>query len=143
MTCITLQTKALSGFLYQHVAEQMPDDLSDEEFEAWCLAPGVSSGDVLVTHENVQRFIGDLNTLVWSLEREENPENYMTHFYDAAKSTFDGDTKLIRIWFMWLYVIVFGKLEGPRWGDFVQIYGRENFIAKLDNRLSGIYGGTV
>lgn len=93
----------------------------------------------------VQRFITETEALLENLvtleidPAEPVGPQYMTLFYNAAKETFDHDKSLIRTYFAWLYLVVFQRNEGPRWGDFVEIYGVENFIAHVEQRFSELF----
>jgi lysyl-tRNA synthetase class I len=60
---------------------------------------------------------------------------YMTLFYDAAKDVFDHDKTQLRTYFAWLYFVIFQRKEGPRWGEFVQVYGAANFTAFVRQRF--------
>lgn len=107
----------------------MPDDATDE----WFLQPD----DFHVDHDLLVKFLKDVDDLLDRLDERElrNDTDFMVDFYDAAKATFDGDKTQIRTWFKWLYLIVFQKPDGPRWGEFVQIYGAKPFREKLYKRL--------
>lgn len=138
--------QVLAAYLYLHMGETPPDPVLDDEgnidleadnrvFSEWAL--GTESFAVNV--QEVERFLNDLSILIVDLRNENDHSQYMTHFYNAAKRTFDGDKTRIRTWFTWLYLIVLQRPEGPRWGDFVQICGVENFIDILYDRFDNLY----
>jgi len=135
---IDSETRAVGAYLYLHLGDQMPPvhpdpDKDDEIIELWSLTPDPPKMDLV----RVRRFLDDLDDLLVDLPSIE-PENYMARFYEAAKKTFDHDKSQIRTWFMWLYLIVFQMPEGPRWGEFVEIYGPDNFTTKVKARLFDI-----
>lgn len=78
--------------------------------------------------------LSELHTLV--LEEGAPAPQYMTLFYDAAKTTFDHDKTLLRTYFSWLYLVLFQVNEGPRWGDFVTVYGVEEFTNLVRRRFA-------
>lgn len=133
---IDCDANELAGYLYLHLGEQMPPEAEHPEMdnaliEAWATSTDAFSIDIA----DVERFLVDVQQLVIDLMDEEDSDNYMVHFYDAAKRTFNGDKTKIRTWFTWLYVVMFQRPEGPRWGDFVQIYGVGNFVEQVRIRF--------
>lgn len=130
-TCISIcEPNVLAAYLYLHLAEQMPPEgTSEAAFERWALSPEPA----VVSLDVCERFLRDLDVLCDKLRQ--NPEDAMTQFYDCAKLTFDGDKKQIRNWFKWLYLILFGYPDGPRWGEYVSVVGVDYFIEQLHTRL--------
>lgn len=41
----------------------------------------------------------------------------------------------LKDWFACLYQVLLGQLEGPRFGGFVALYGRDETVALIHNRL--------
>lgn len=111
------------------------EDVSDEEFERWAL----STDDFELDLDRLVRFLEDVRVLCVRLLADPDSD-YMTHFYDAAKETFDGDKTQIRTWFTWLYLVIFQRPNGPRWGEFVKFYGVENFVDLVENRFANLAG---
>lgn len=162
---ITASVEEVTAFLYLRLAEQPPmEDYDPEDPEA--VAAVSAADDLwygpqdpskpVVDREDVRRFIvnvgyllGRLQTLYllyrtfdddyeWS-EEIPNPwteEEIQAVFYSYAKSCFGEDKKEIRQFFIYLYQIVTDTSSGPRWGQFVMIYGLDNFIEKLQSRFS-------
>ena len=137
---------AVAAFLYRHLSAHMPapvlngDGELDVEadnalIEAWSDESELVDLDLNI--ETVERFLDDVQLLCDRLLNTD-PADYMIEFFDAARRTFDGDKSKIRIWFQWLYIIVLQTTSGPRWGDFVQVYGAENFDEKVRLRLFDI-----
>lgn len=142
---------ALAAFFYRLQGEQMPAPILDENGEFDIAADNAaleiwSSGadPFEIDTIKLEKFLSRTNGLLVELQNLELVEDetpaaqYMTLFYNAAKDVFDGDSKKIRTYFSWLYMIVFQRTEGPRWGEFVSIYGVDNFISLVYNRFNGI-----
>jgi lysyl-tRNA synthetase class I len=142
-------SNTLAAFLYLRQGEAMPDPIMDNDsniidtmldniaVQAW--SEGTDAFEVDV--DRLDQFITNTNTMLSALETlvlEDGPHGpqYMILFYDAAKETFDHDKKLLRTYFSWLYLVVFGVNEGPRWGDFVTVYGVPEFTALVRRRFT-------
>lgn len=127
------EPRLLATYLYLHQGEQMPEDAPDE----WFLQPDPFAVDL----GRVERFLQATEAMLTQLEElvldEAEPASpqYMTLVYDAAKETFDHDRTMLRTYFAWLYLVVFQRDEGPRWGDFIDVYGVENFVALVRRRF--------
>lgn len=115
------EPNVVAAYLYLHLGEQMPDD-ADEE---WFLSPD----PVARNFGKVPQFISETEQLLNDLDENtcNTSEEIMFFFYEAAKRTFDQDKTMIRTYFQWLYLIVLQRPDGPRWGDFVMVYGIEEF----------------
>ena len=134
----------LAAYLYLHQADQIPAPILNSDgqidieadnaaIEAWSSIGDEISFDML----RLERFIIDVEVLLTRLEQH-GEEDCMTLFYDSAKATFDQDKSQIRTWFGWLYLVVFQRHEGPRWGEFVQAYGVDEFVALVRNRFDNL-----
>lgn len=151
----------LQAYLYLQDGEYPPlvpeFDMDSEdgkrEYEEWCIQDNAwfEGSDPIVSHlnENLEyskRFIERTRELLIDLEIRSNHLNddesvssqYMVLFYDAAKDIYDHDKKMIREYFRRLYLVAFGYPDGPRWGEFVEIYGVENFIDLIHDRLENL-----
>jgi hypothetical protein len=138
----------LAAYLYLQSGEGMPTVILDAEgnidvaadnaaIEAWSTGNDPFEVDV----DRLSRFIVRTDTLLQELEQleldpaEPVAAQYMTLFYDAAKDVFDHDKTQLRTYFAWLYFVIFQRKEGPRWGEFVQVYGVTNFTAFVRQRF--------
>jgi len=127
------QPNILAAYLYLHLGEQMPEDAPDE----WFLEPDPFAVDM----DRLERFILRIDQMLNELqELELDPEQdaapqYMTLVYDAGKDVFDQDKSQLRTFFRWFYLVVYQREEGPRWGDFIEIYGVDNFDAHVRERF--------
>jgi hypothetical protein len=125
--------RLISAFLYLQCGETPPDDAPDEwflgadPFREWLPYVGTFINETEV-------LLDTLETL--ELNDEELPEQqYQFHFYEAAKRTFDYDKTRLRVYFMWLYHILFRKDSGARWGILVSVMGVEEFISFVRRRF--------
>ena len=149
----------LSAYLYLHTGEQMPEPVLDADgeldvaadnaaIEAWSQGSDPAVALLEMNRMRLRKFIAMTEVLLIDLEQIELDENepaapqYMTLFYDAAKDVFDHDKSQLRTYFAWLYYVVYQRSEGPRWGDFVEIYGVESFIAHVRNRFGDLIHGS-
>ena len=138
----------LAAYLYRLMGVQMPEPVLDADgdldvaadnaaLEAW----SVTSDPFEIDMDRLARFIFVTGILLNALEDleldpdEPAPAQYMTLFYDAAKDTFDQDKTQLRTYFMWLYYVLYGRPEGSRWGDMVDVMGVPDFVAMVRRRF--------
>jgi lysyl-tRNA synthetase class I len=140
----------LAAYLYLHQHTPMPAQVLDDDGEhdvvadnaaivAWSEGSDTFEIDTVRLARFIERtatLLSELQTLV--LEDTPAAPQYMTLFYNAAKDTFDHDKALLRTYFAWLYTVLFGRAEGPRWGEFVDIYGVEPFVALVETRFHNL-----
>lgn len=142
--------ETLAAYLYLHLSEPMPEPIyrldgeidveSDNQLlEDWSFA----SSELSLDMDRLERFITQTERLLSGLvmlQVEDDPSSeYMTLFYDAAKEVFDHDKTKIRTYFLWLYLVLFQRPDGPRWGEFVQIYGVEDFVTFACQRFENLF----
>lgn len=143
----------LATYLYLRQGEQMPEPIYDSEsgeidiaaddaaLTAW--SSGIDTYEADLTR--LERFIVNTAQLLQNLEllvidaAEPVAPQYMTLFYDAAKETFDHDKTLLRTYFSWLYLVLFQRNEGPRWGEFVAVYGVDEFNEMVRRRFNELF----
>jgi lysyl-tRNA synthetase class I len=143
----------LAAYLYRQMGEQMPapilnaDGEIDVEADNAVLSAWSADTDSFeVSRVRLQQFIAQTMLLLTDLEElvidnaEPAPAQYMTLFYDAAKMTFDQDKSQLRTYFMWLYYVLYGRPEGSRWGDMVDVMGVEAFTAMVRERFANLVG---
>lgn len=144
-------TNTLSAYFYRIQSEPMPEPIlledgeidveaDDAAIEEWSNRPNDFGIDV----DALGRFIARTDVLLSELvdfvpnDDEEVSPQYMALFYDAAREVFDGDRRMIRTYFSWLYLVIFHRAEGPRWGDFVVAYGADNFVSMVRGRFANL-----
>ena len=92
----------------------------------------------------LERFLVETEALISRLEEleldseEAASAQYMTEFYDAAKLTFDQDRTQVRTYFRWLYIVLFYREDGPRWGEFVEALGVDSFVELVRRRFADL-----
>lgn len=146
-----LYPRTVAAYLYMHLAETMPGPVTDrygeiqiEEDNAQLQAWSEGRDAVAIDIDRVVRFIDETAQLLRDLEdleldsAEPAAPQYMSVFYEAAKRTFDHDKSQLRTYFKWLYLIVFQNPDGPRWGEFVEIYGVDGFVTKVEERFQNL-----
>lgn len=130
------QVRTVAAYLSLHLYEPMPENLSNEEFIEWAMRPEpneISLVDVRAFLDSTSILLSEIRNGIFN-----SPSEIMYHFYEAAKRTFDDDTSKIRTYFKWLYLIVFQKEDGPRWGEFVWIYGQQKFVDLMNERFNNL-----
>jgi lysyl-tRNA synthetase class I len=86
-----------------------------------------------------QRLDWGLKYLFDNINTNYTGEEIQTLMYDIAKK-FSGDSKdIIRDFFSDLYCVLFNKKSGPRWGVFISLYGIENFMILVMNKMRNIH----
>jgi hypothetical protein len=148
----------VAAFLYGQIAEQPPmqepiqpgENASEgrmEQYqkdmahyntvmEAW-YAPRMTSSPV-ISLSRVETLLHGLGGLLERLQTLPVPldeEAVQYEFYEAAKATFGSDRAEIREFFMYLYQIVTRTPNGPRWGQFICLFGLDNFLEVLQDRF--------
>lgn len=118
---------ALEAFFYLQDAEVMPKNAPDE----WFLQPDPVQG----LRERVSTFETQARGLMEDISSLEGEEAFQFAFYERAKAAFGTDGASIREFFRMLYLVVLGQPNGPRWGQFVALTGRDEFVALLRTRL--------
>lgn len=78
----------------------------------------------------LQKLIELLNTL----PADADSETIQTGIYDIGMQ--NGYEKNLRDWFAALYETLLGQTQGPRMGSFILLYGRENMIKLVNEKLT-------
>jgi len=111
----------LHAFFYMHLGEQMPNNALDE----WFLAKEeFEFPDLNLLRRGVNLLIARLQ-----VEKVWTEEEIQFEFYEVAKEIYGKEN--IREFFKLLYLLIFDKESGPRWGQFVYIIGISLFVVKL------------
>jgi lysyl-tRNA synthetase class 1 len=71
----------------------------------------------------------DIQAVVYEIGRN--------HFPDENKKSPDGRPGVSLTWFAALYQILLGQEKGPRFGSFVELYGKDRTCALIDEALQG------
>lgn len=121
------------------VMQQYQKDMAeyDAVMEAWYAPRGTQ--EQVVSHQRVQQLLEGLGGLLdrlLALPAPLDEEAVQFEFYEAAKATFGEDKAAIREFFLYLYQLVVRSPSGPRWGQFVCLFGLDNFIRVLEERFN-------
>ncbi|MEX0595072.1 MAG: hypothetical protein WD512_01140, partial [Candidatus Paceibacterota bacterium] len=54
--------------------------------------------------------------------------------YEIGKRHFSEEKSFLKLWFQCLYSVFFGTQNGPRMGEFINIYGMDLFLEGLKER---------
>lgn len=128
-TPIAVQVAALRAFFFLLESEIMPPDADD----AWFLQPSKGARDAA----SVEAFLLGAQGIVAELPTTPaDEESLQALFYAQAKAAFGGDKDSIRRFFEMLYLLIFGRNHGPRWGQFVAIVGVDTFCERLSDMLA-------
>jgi lysyl-tRNA synthetase class 1 len=73
------------------------------------------------------------NLKIWKEQNEPN-NNLSNVVFDTAREN-GYDKKTMKNWFNLLYKTLLGQNEGPRINSFIEIYGIDNFISLVQNKL--------
>lgn len=119
---------SIHAFFYLHDAEPMPENAPDE----WFLRPDPTSG----LPERVDAFVRQVDVLLNELSTLNTEEEFQFAFYENAKVAFGEDRGAIREFFRMLYLVIFQRDNGPRWGQFVVAVGRDEFIEMLRRNMA-------
>lgn len=119
-----------------------PEDVAADNAAIFVWSQGLEQPDPLSGYyirfiERTEQLLSELETLVL-VDDEPAASQYMTLFYNAAKDVFDQDKALIRNYFSWLYLVIFEQDSGPRWGEFVEVYGVVDFNATVRRRFAAL-----
>ena len=78
------------------------------------------------------RAINDLKSELIKLDANSNASEIQTLVYDIGKK-YEFDLKE---WFCALYEILLGQKQGPRMGSFIEIFGINNMINLIDEKIN-------
>ena len=67
-------------------------------------------------------------------------EDTQFYLYEVGKKYFGTEKHELLLFFKCLYTIFFGYSNGPRIGVFIDIFGKENFLKKLEIRMNNPFG---
>jgi lysyl-tRNA synthetase class I len=121
--------KNLQTYFFLLEAEQMPEDADDD----WFLPQPEPN---IRTTETLQIFETHVKGLIDDLQHLTTEEDFQTAFYNRAKLAFGEDKASIRTFFQLLYLLIFQRPQGPRWGQFVTLIGKDEFCARLSQRIN-------
>jgi lysyl-tRNA synthetase class 1 len=93
--------------------------------------------------EAERRALEDLVAALRALPAQPSPELAQDAVYDVGRrppyttEMKDGRQGVSLAWFNTLYEILLGETQGPRFGSFVALFGRDETVALIEKALSG------
>lgn len=120
----------LRTYFFLLEAEHFDENTPDEWFEP-------RSDSTLFRSENqIETFVTGCNYILNTLNDEMDEETIQYHFYEAAKKAFGEEKSSIREFFKMLYLVVFDRPQGSRWGQYVMMVGASRFKDRLRWKLA-------
>lgn len=96
------------------------------------LAPGEQQYYLKVS----QQVIDACSDILVNLENVDNSGSELQwYMYEVGKRYFGTTKDELNFWFKCIYTVVFQTITGPRIGEFIYIFGIEEFLDKLEKRL--------
>ena len=83
-----------------------------------------NSNEILIFEDMIER--------IANMSKDMTAEDIQTEIYQIGK---DYNFENLREWFTLIYQVLFGKNEGPRFGSFVAIYGLDESIKLIKDRI--------
>lgn len=82
--------------------------------------------------------LNDLDNQLTNLQLGGEPDEItiQTVFYDVGKKYYGIDKEQLREWFRHLYLLLFEKEDGARWGQFVKLLGIPHFLEMVRNKAA-------
>lgn len=133
-----MRVRELQTHLYLLEAQKPPVDAPDEWYD-----PSSPSyvRDTPRDAETLLAFLRASDGLyedVGNLSTSATPEEIQALFYHYAKITFGEEKNDIREFFKLLYLVIFQRDSGPRWGEFINIIGKDKFLEIYRERFSNV-----
>jgi lysyl-tRNA synthetase class 1 len=86
-----------------------------------------------VPNENEKKALINLAKKLELVLQETKPEDIQTVVYSAGKE--NGYEKKLREWFILIYEVLFGSVDGPRMGFFISFFGVKETIKLIMEKL--------
>lgn len=97
----------------------------------------ISTAEITQRHNEAELFNRAALDLIARLRVLESTENVdiQTIFYDVGKEYFGEEKTDLFRFFALLYMTIWGRTVGPRFGVFGNLYGKEEFVELISTRL--------
>lgn len=86
--------------------------------------------------ERERAALADLANRLDAMPADANAEDLQTEVFSAGKEN-GYDKSELREWFSAIYEVLIGQSQGPRFGAFVEIYGKDETVALIRDALEG------
>lgn len=141
VVCLYLRSDQMPEGIFKDSDNPTPEEIERDNriLERW--SSGSMEEDERVIQElkeDVPVFLRQFPMLIeelQSLPEDASETDIQTLFYDHAKLAFGEDKKSIRRFFILTYQVMLGTDSGPRFGQFVSLYGRDKFIDSFIDRV--------
>jgi len=92
-------------------------------------------------HSMVDRFLAGYEELLDGIGQiDDGAEALQYELYEIGKRHFGTEKKDLNLWFKTLYMMGFHKTSGARLGLSIELFGREEFMNKLADRIQNPLG---
>ncbi|MDR3031124.1 MAG: lysine--tRNA ligase [Holosporales bacterium] len=86
-----------------------------------------------VPNEKQKSELRELKNVLLKTNENSTPEDLQTIVFEVGKQFYAAN---LREWFKLLYSVFFGTDNGPKMGSFISLYGIENMVNLIDERIS-------
>jgi lysyl-tRNA synthetase class 1 len=86
-----------------------------------------------IPNENEKKVLLNLAKRLELIAQETKPEDIQTVVYSTGKE--NGYEKKLREWFILIYEVLFGSVDGPRMGFFISFFGVTETIKLINEKL--------
>ena len=85
--------------------------------------------------ENEKKALINLAKKLELITQDLKPEDIQTVVYSTGKE--NGYEKKLREWFILIYEVLFGSVDGPRMGFFISFFGIKETIKLINEKIKG------
>lgn len=95
-------------------------------------------GDDIEFYKKLQSSFEKVESSIYRIREAETPTQKDIDFqiYEIGKETFGKEN--LRLYFKCLYTVLFGTVDGPRMGMFIEIMGIDEFLYLFESKVSEI-----
>ena len=86
-----------------------------------------------IPNEKEKKALNNLQVKLKGLSQKTKPEDIQTIVYTVGKES--GYEKNLREWFILIYQVLFGELNGPRMGFFISFFGVDETIKLIEEKV--------
>ncbi len=87
-----------------------------------------------IPNEKEKKALNNLQVKLKAVSQETKPEDIQTIVYTVGKES--GYEKNLREWFMLIYEVLFGEVNGPRMGFFISFFGVNETIKLIEEKVN-------
>lgn len=137
-TCNTSDKNVLMEFIKKYAKESSPETLGFmkkmAEFAINYYNDFVAGSRIPSIPNDLQKTaLLDLKIALENMDEKSSAEEIQNIVFETGKKFF---TENLRDWFLTIYSVLFGAESGPKMGSFIALYGIQNTIKLIDERIS-------